>query len=347
MPASTNPQSRATERRALGGSGVEVTLMSFGGAPIGNFLQAYDEAGARTMVDQAWELGMRLFDTAPGYGNGLSEHRLGHALYERPRNEYTISSKVGRVLRSRRHDAAEAGTSMWVDPPFAAVYDYSYDGVMRSFEDSLQRLLTDRIDVLLMHDVDRFTHGPDRQPVLFEQALSGGFKALESLRDQGAVSAIGIGVNESDICAAAVRASDLDCVLLAGRYTLLEQDPLDDLLPLCEAGDVGVILGGVFNSGILATGARAGAKFNYGPAPEPVLARTRAIAAVCDRHQVPLAAVAAQFAAAHPVVSTICLGSRNTEQQRQNVAWLETPIPAVLWEDLRGEGLVRGDAPTP
>lgn len=336
--------SHVSERRLLGRSGVTVTRMSFGGAPIGNFLRPFTDAEAHAMVDQAWDLGVRYFDTAPGYGNGLSEYRLGHALHERPRDAYAVSSKVGRVLGRARDEDVDYGP--WVDPPFRADYDYSYDGVMRSFEDSLQRLLADRIDILLMHDVDRYTHG-ERQPELFAQAVGGGFKALERLRDEGAVAAIGIGVNEVDVCVAALQTSDLDCVLLAGRYTLLEQEPLDDLLPMCEERNVGVILGGVFNSGVLATGARHGAKFNYGPAPDVVLQQTRRISAVCERHGVPLPAVAAQFAAAHPAVSTICLGARNLAQQQQNADWMDVTVPAGLWADLRREGLIRSDAPTP
>ena len=295
------------------------------------------------MVDDAWSLGVRTFDTAPGYGNGLSEFRLGHALHQRPRHQYTLCTKVGRVLR-RPQGTVDAGP--WIKPPFEAIYDYSYDGVMRSFEDSLQRLLVDRIDILLMHDVDRYTHG-DRQPELFAQAARGGFKALEQLRSEGAVDAIGIGVNEVDVCLAALGVADLDCVLLAGRYTLLEQVPLDDLFPQCSERGVGVILGGVLNSGVLATGAHANARYDYGPAPRDVLERTARIAHICADHDVDLPAAAMQFASAHPVVDTICVGARDPQQQRHNASWLEVKIPAQLWRDLRDDGLIRSDAPTP
>ncbi len=333
----------AAEPRQLGRRPVTVSAVSFGAAPIGNFTRPFSDAAAREMVDQAWDLGMRLFDTAPGYGNGLSEYRLGHALHERPRSEYTLSTKVGRVLR-RPEGRVESGP--WVDPAFDAVYDYSYDGVLRSFEDSLQRLLTDRIDILLMHDVDRYAHG-DRQPERFAQARDGGFRALERLRDEGVVGAIGIGVNEADVCVQALQVADLDCLLLAGRYTLLEQESLDDLLPLCTERGVGVILGGVLNSGILATGAREGARFDYAPASEAILQRTGRLSTICDRHGAALPAVAMQFAAAHPAVRSICLGARDPGQQRQNVAWFEEQVPPQLWEDLRTSGLIRQDAPTP
>ncbi|GGO93073.1 oxidoreductase [Wenjunlia tyrosinilytica] len=319
--------------------------MSFGAAPIGNFMRAFSEAAATEMVSQAWDLGMRHFDTAPLYGHGLSEHRLGHALRGRARDEYIISTKVGRRLSPAGPGTFDSG--LWVQPPpFAARYDYSYDGVMRSVEESLQRMLTDRVDVLLMHDVDRYTHG-EAQPEVFRQAVDEGFPALVRLREEGVVSAIGFGVNEADVCLQALRRTDADCMLLAGRYTLLEQDPLDELLPLCEKRGVGVILGGVYNSGVLATGATEGAKFNYAPAPREVLERTERIHALCRAYEVPLPAAALQFAAAHPAVASVCIGSRTPEQQSGSAALFETAIPDSLWHDLRDAGLLRADAPTP
>ncbi|HET7399185.1 MAG TPA: aldo/keto reductase [Intrasporangium sp.] len=319
--------------------------MSFGAAPIGNFLHPFSESEAAGMVDQAWDLGMRYFDTAPLYGHGLSEYRLGHALRERPRDEYVVSTKVGRVLKPAAQGSFDSG--LWVRPaPFAAEYDYTFDGIMRAVEDSLQRLLLDRVDILFMHDIDRYTHG-DLQESMFRTALDSGFAALERLRAEGVVDAIGFGVNEADVCAEAVRRADADCVLLAGRYTLLEQEPLDHLLPMCAEREIGVVLGGVYNSGILATGPTTGAKFNYGPAPKPVMERARRLQAVCDRHDVPLPAAALHFAAAHPVVSSICIGSRTQQQQAASAAWLELDLPSALWDDLRREGLLREDAPTP
>lgn len=335
---------QGSHTRSLGRTGIPVTVMSFGAAPIGNFNRSFTDAEARGMVDQAWDLGVRYFDTAPGYGRGLSEYRLGHALHERRVDDYVVSTKVGRVLRPASFTPA---SDPWVQgPPFEAYFDYTYDGVMRSFEDSLQRLLTDHVDIVLMHDIDRFTHG-SHQKEMFETAIGSGFKALEELRAQGAVAAIGVGVNEADVCAEAVRRTDADCVLLAGRYTLLEQEPLDDLLPLCSERGIGVVLGGVYNSGVLATGPIEGARFNYGPAPAKVVERAARLQAHCARHDVALAAAALQFAAAHSAVSTICTGSRDQKQQAQAAAWFEESIPPQLWDDLRADDLIREDAPTP
>ena len=297
------------------------------------------------MVDQSWDQGVRFIDTAAMYGHGLSEYRLGHALRERPRDEYVLSTKVGLVLRAARPGSFDSG--LWVDPPpMAATFDYSYDGVMRSFEDALQRLMTDHIEIVLMHDVDRYTHG-NAQDAMFETAVTEGFRALVELRDQGLVDAIGFGVNEADVLEEAIRRTDCDAALLAGRYTLLEQDPLDSLLPLCIDRGVGVVLGGVYNSGILATGPRKGAKFNYGPASDEVLTVAGRLEAVSSRHDVPLPAAAIQFAAAHPAVASVCIGSRTQEQQAGTYRYLDLPIGPELWVDLRAEGLIREGAPTP
>jgi len=332
-------------QRRLGRTSINVTAMTFGAAPIGNFMRPFSDADAAVMVNQAWDLGIRSFDTAPSYGHGLSEHRLGHALRERPRTEYVLSTKVGRLLSPA--GSARIDSGLWVDPaPFAASYDYSYDGIMRSVEDSLQRMLTDRFDILLLHDIDRYTHG-EKQPTMFHKALNEGFQALVKLRDQGVVTAIGFGVNEADVCTTALKQADADCVLLAGRYTLLEQDPLDELLPMCQERGVGMLLGGVYNSGLLATGPVIGAKFNYAPAPRDVLAKTEQILQICRRHDVPLPAAALQFAAAHPVVSSVCIGSRTPEQQANSAELFGRDIPPELWEDLRVAGLIRADAPTP
>jgi D-threo-aldose 1-dehydrogenase len=334
-----------TRKRKVGRTDVEVTALSFGAAPIGNFMRPFTDAEARAMVDQSWDLGVRYFDTAALYGHGLSEYRLGHALRERYRNDYVLSTKVGRVLRPAPTPTFDSG--LWVDvPPMAAEYRYTYDGVMRAFEDSLQRLMTDHVEIVLMHDVDRYTHG-DAQPEMFATAVHDGFPALVELRDQGVVRAIGFGVNEADVLAEALRRTDSDAVLLAGRYTLLEQEPLDDLMPLCEERGTGVILGGVYNSGVLATGPRQGAKFNYGPAPAEILERTGRLEALCQRHNVPLPAAAIQFAAAHPAVASVCVGSRTQEQQAGTAAFFDIDIPAELWTDLREQGLIRADAPTP
>lgn len=332
--------------RPLGRTGIDVTALSLGAAPIGNFHRAMSGADATAVVDAAVDTGVRLFDTAPVYGLGLSEHRLGHALFDRPADSRVLVTKVGRLLRPT-HDRGR-DTGLWIDAaPFDPVYDYSYDGVMRSIDDSLNRLLVDRVDVALVHDVDVFTHGRDAQPGYFKQAVDDGYRALVRLKDEGVVGAIGFGVNEADVCVEAMRRVDVDCFLLAGRYTLLEQSPLDELFPLCVDNGVGVILGGVFNSGILAAKTPSTGRFNYGPAPADVRSRAEQLADLCARHGVPLAAAALQFSAAHPAVSTVCVGASSPQQVRQNADLLDVAIPAALWQELLENGLIRADAPTP
>jgi len=334
---------RPTHR--VGRTDVVVSDISFGGAPIGNFLRPFSDADARRMLDEAWGLGIRYFDTAPLYGHGLSERRVGEALAGRVRSSFTLSTKAGRVLTPA--DPAGIDSGLWVQPaPYEVEYAYDYDGVMRSVQDSLDRLGVDHLEIVYMHDIDRYTHG-DGQAAMFRTALDEGFAALVALREQGVVDAVGFGVNEADVCAEAVRRADADVVLLAGRYTLLEQDPLGDLLPLCESRGIGVVLGGVYNSGILATGAAAGAKFDYALAPPEVVDTVRRLQAVCDAHDVPLPAAALQFAAAPPAVSSICVGSRTPQQQRTSVELFDLPIPRGFWDDLRSEGLIRADAPVP
>jgi D-threo-aldose 1-dehydrogenase len=333
-------QSRTITRGQL-----EVTVVGYGGAPIGNIFRAIPADDAQALIDAAWASGIRSFDTAPMYGHGLSEHRLGHALLDRPREDYVLSTKVGRTLIPAPRGSFDSG--VWVDvPPLRAEFDYAYDAVLRQVEDSLQRMCQDRFDILFVHDVDRYTHG-DAQPQRFAEALAGAFPALIRLRDEGVVRSIGVGVNEADVCRAVVEQVDIDCLLLAGRYTLLEQQPAQTLFPLCQDRDIAVLLGGVFNSGILATGAVAGAKFNYAPAPPDVLDHTRRLEKVCQTHAVPLPAAAIAFALAHPVVKQIILGARTIAQQNQNQAWLHTEIPAAFWADCREAGLIDEAAPVP
>lgn len=326
-------------------SGLTFTAMGFGGAPIGNFNGAYDENAAFQMVAQSWGQGVRYFDTAPGYGNGLGEYRLGHALRQLDRSHVVVSTKVGRTLKPTLNAPTQLGQYVEI-PPFAAEYDYSYDGVMRAVEQSMQRMLTDRFDALFIHDCDQHTHGPGYVEYL-RQAIVSAFPALETLRDQGVVKAIGFGVNEAEVMAEAVKATDSDLCLLAGRYTLLEQEPLDTLFPLCAERGIGIVLGGVFNSGILAKGPIPGARFNYGPAPRDILDKTARLEEICRRHGADLAAVALQFAYAHPVVTSVCVGARDAAQQDRNAELFESDVPQQVWDDLRAEGLIREDAPTP
>jgi D-threo-aldose 1-dehydrogenase len=332
--------------RKFGRVGFDITDMGFGAAPIGNFLRPIPEAEAGAMVERAWDAGMRYFDTAPYYGHGLSELRLGHYLRWKPREQFVVSSKVGRVLKAARKETIDF--KPWVDAaPFKPRFDYSYDGTMRSFEDSLQRLGLGYIDILFIHDADVFTHGAEMQKVYFKQAMDGCYRALIELREQGLVKAIGVGVNNWEVMLDFMKAGDFDTLLVAGRYTLLEQESLDELLPLCERRGTAIVIGGGFNGGILATGAVPGAKWNYAPAPAPIMEKVEKIEAVCARHKVPLAAAALQFLLAHPAVASHVPGTRNVQQMNQNLELVAHPIPAPFWQELKAEGLLRQDAPVP
>ncbi|MEZ5823727.1 MAG: aldo/keto reductase [Geminicoccaceae bacterium] len=332
-------------KRKFGRVDLEVTAFSFGTAPVGNIFREIDEATSDAMFQHAWDAGVRYFDTAPMYGHGLSELRTGQSLRWKNRDDFVLSTKVGRILSPARRSSIDYAP--WTNAgPFEMRFDYSYDGVMRSFEDSMQRLALERADILFIHDIDRFTRGAD-QPKVFADAMDGAWKALERLRDEGSVKAIGVGVNEWEVCQAALETHDFDCFLLAGRYTLLEQESLDSFLPMCVERDVAVVIGGGFNSGILATGAIEGAKYNYAPAPADIMEKVRLIEQVCASHAVPLAAAALQFVVAHPAIPSFVAGTRTVEQLERNLAWFSHPIPADFWAELKAEGLLREDAPVP
>ena len=333
-------------RRKFGRTKLTVTDMGFGAAPIGNFLKPITEDVSDAMVQHAWDSGMRYFDTAPLYGHGLSELRLGQSLRWKTRDDYVLSSKVGRLLTPAPR--ASIDFTPWVNAaPFTFRFDYSYDGAMRSLEDTLQRMALERIDIAFIHDCDVFTHGVTQQAIYFKQAMGGAYKALLKMREEGVVSAIGFGVNEWQVCHEALKQGDFDGFLLAGRYTLLEQDSLDEFLPLCKKRNAAVVIGGGLNSGILATGAVPGAKYNYSPAPPHILEKVKRIEAVCADHKVPLPAAALQFLLAHPVIASHVPGTRTVEQMEQNIAWISHPIPKDFWQDLKHKGLLRGDAPIP
>ncbi|MGN6650128.1 aldo/keto reductase [Trinickia sp.] len=344
-------------RRRVGRTSLEVTALGLGGAGLGGLYRDVDEKDARATIDLAWEAGIRLFDTAPYYGYTKSEHYLGAALRERDRDAYVLSTKAGRIMRPERGEQARAPRDGWAHPlPFAPVYDYTYDGIMRSFDDSLQRLGVARIDIVLVHDIGTFTHG-ERHAHYWRQLSEGGFKALDALRASGAVRAVGLGVNEEAVVLDAMREFEIDCALLAGRYTLLEQATLDALLPECERRGVSILVGGAFNSGILARGVRhlraapgaqsSGLKFNYGDAPAEVVARVERIEAVCDAHGVPLPSAALRFPYAHPAVASVLTGASSASELSQNIAAFVERAPAAFWENLRGEGLLDSRAPTP
>jgi len=328
--------------RPIGRTDIRVTQMGFGGAPLGNLYKPVPEADAEAVVEAAWSAGVRFFDTAPYYGYGLSERRIGERLRRRGRSEFILSTKVGRVLVPRGgpvpDDASFPGSL-----PFAPLFDYSYDGIMRSWEDSLQRLGLGRVDILLIHDLAAETHGNEPFPAYFRTAMRSGYRALEELKRSGDVGAIGFGLNDWRPCLEALKLHDFDCCLLAGRYTLLEQDALDEFLPECERRGVSIIIGGPFNSGILA----GGSTYNYAPAPPEIRERVRRIEAVCRSHSVPLPAAALQFPLTHAAVASVIPGAKAPAEVEANMKLLQQPIPATLWRDLKSEGLLRQDAPTP
>ncbi len=335
------------ERRRVGRTSVTVTRLGFGGAPIGGLFSLVTDEDAIETVHRAWELGIRYFDTAPLYGYGASERRIGAALAGLPRDELTISTKVGRLIRPAdaladdadidrqeldgRENAFYVGTGA-VRP----VFDYSYDGVMRSLEESLERLGLERVDIAYIHDPDDH----------WEAAITGAYPALERLRQDGIVKAIGAGMNQSAMLTRFAQEGDFDVFLLAGRYTLLDQSALADLLPICEEKKIGVVVGGVMNSGVLAD-PRPGSRFDYAPAATDVVARAERLAAICARHGVPLRAAAVQFPLAHPAVVSVVAGVRRIDHLEEYPALLRKPIPGDLWAELRDEGLLAGDAPVP
>lgn len=297
---------------------------------------------ARATLETALTLGVRYFDTAPFYGYGRSERLVGDALRAQHRNNVTLSTKVGRLLKPARHEGASI--EPWIDPlPMKPSYDYSYDGIMRSFEDSLQRLGLSRIDILYLHDVDVSTHGTKAQVAVMDEAMSGGYRAMSELRDNGLVSAIGLGVNDADVCVEAMNRGQWDCMLLAGRYTLLEQSALDHFFPACERTNTSVVIGGPFNSGILV----GGGTYNYQSAPTNIINKVREIERVCDRYDVPLPAAALQFTLAHPMVSSVIPGPRSPNELREIIAWYECCIPTQFWLDLKSRELLCANAPTP
>lgn len=326
---------------------VTLTQLGFGGAPLGNLYRKIAEADAQATLDAAWDAGIRYFDTAPQYGLGRSEMRFSEALKRFDADALTLSTKVGRVLEDCAPE--DVTPEAFVDvPQKRIVFDFTYDGIMRSHADSIARLKTDKIEMLFLHDLDAGTGGQAFEDKNLRQLFKeGGYRALSELRDAGQISAIGAGVNTWEICEKLMQEADFDGFLLAGRYTLLEQDPLDRFLPDCIKRDVGIILGGPYNSGILATGAVAGARYGYEPAPEPILERVRKIEAVCAAHDTPLIAAALQFPLGHAAVKTVIPGASNPEEVRQNAKIFETRVPDALWSDLKTEGLIRADAPTP
>jgi D-threo-aldose 1-dehydrogenase len=311
-----------------------VTRLGLGTAPIGGLYEAVSDEDAAATIDEAIDAGIRFFDTAPQYGHGLAEMRLGRALARLSRDDVVVETKVGRLLRDVPY--TESVRFYHGTPDVNPVFDFSAEGVLRSVAESLERMGLDRVDVLHIHDPDE--HG--------DEALGSAFGALERLRDEGAIRAIGAGMNQSAMLARFAREADFDCFLLAGRYTLLDQEGLAELLPLCLERDISIIAGGVYNSGLLAD-PRPGAPFDYTPVDEARLECALALQAVCSRHDVPLKAAAIQFPLAHPAVSCVVTGARTRAEIAENIALLQVDIPADLWAELRSEGLLPYEAPTP
>ena len=313
--------------------------LGVGAAEIGNLARRLSEAEAQAVLAAAWTAGFRLFDTAPGYGAGLSELRLGAFLRDKPRDAYVLSTKVGRCLEPASGPLADGFAAPL---PFAARFGYGYDAVMRSFEQSTLRLGITRFDLLLVHDLDRRNHGAAFEAHRAE-ALDGGMRALSELRRAGDVQAVGVAVNEGDVGARMIADGDFDVALLASRYTLLEQTALDDFLPAAQARGLPVLAGGVFNSGILA----AGSTYDYRPAGAAILARVARLRALCERHHVRLPAAALQFVRAHPAVGTVLIGMAQPDRAAASLALLDEAIPPAFWAELRADGLVAASAPLP
>jgi D-threo-aldose 1-dehydrogenase len=322
-----------TERVQVGKTPLTFTRLGLGTAPLGGLFRPTEEGAAIETVERAYALGLRYFDTAPLYGYGLAEQRLGRALRGKPRESFAVSTKVGRLLRadappdpSQFHDGEPyyKGT-----PPVNPLFDFSYDGVLQSVEESLIRLGLDRVDLLYIHDPD----------LHHREALSGAYKALDRLRREGTVAAIGAGMNAAEPLAQFAREADFDCFMLAGRYTLLDQVALQELLPLCAERGIRIVAAGVYNSGILAD-PRAKARFNYVPAPAHLVEAALRLEAVCGRFGVPLKAAAAQFPFSHPAVAAVVLGSRTPADAAENVAMMQHPIPAGLWQEMVALGML-------
>ena len=336
-------------KRRIGKTKIEVTTLGLGGAPMGGFRATIPDAESMALIEAAWAGGVRYYDTSPFYGYGRSELRMGAALREKPREEFVISTKIGRIMHPLKPgerkpaDFRENGL-----PGFSPVFDYSYDGVMRSLEHSHLRLGLAKIDIALVHDVDFWTiKDRDILDQRFKTVMDSGFKALDELRKAGIIGAIGVGINESDTSLRFIQAGDFDCMLLAGRYTLLEQGGLEAFLPECVKRNVSVILGGPYNSGILTGGVKDNTTHDYVQAPKPLIDKARKIEAVCQRHGVDLGAAAMQFPLFHPAVAAVIPGALAVAEVKQNVARMSAKIPVELWSELKREKLLDPNAPTP
>ena len=326
---------RTNELREIGRPGLKATALGFGTAPLGGLYATVSDADAEATLDTAWDVGIRLFDTAPQYGNGVSEQRLGSFLQGKPRDSFVLATKVGRLLREP-HGGPVPDDFYKSAYDLRPVFDFSYDGVMRSVEESLTRLGLDRVDILHIHDPDNH----------FDAAIAGAYVALDQLRADGTVSAVGAGMNQSRMLYDFAQAGDFDCFLLAGRYSLLDQSGMEDLLPLAASKGISILAGGVYNSGILAD-PDGQAKFNYQDAPHELIEKARALRDVCQNHGVDLKAAAMQFPTGHAAVTHVLTGARTADELAENAAMYSADIPVALWSDLRASGLVAESVPLP
>ncbi len=333
------------EKRPIGQTGLEISRIGFGGAPIGDLKRAPSDATTRKLLGSVWDAGIRYFDTAPFYGSGLSERRIGDFLRSKPRDEYVLSTKVGRLLVPDREWALERhGTARAL--PFRPQFDFTYDGIMRSYENSLQRLGLERIDILLLHDIGAFSQKKNHAKTM-RQLLKGGLRALEELRSAGDVRAIGAGVNEGPIIGELMNHARFDVFLLANRYTLLDQAVIDTLFPRILREGVSIVIGAPLNSGILATGPIPEAKYDYEQASDEMIEKTRRIKELTDRHGTTLIRAALSFPLGHPAVTAIIPGFSNGTEFADNLAGYHEAIPAALWSDLKADGLIHPEAPPP
>lgn len=331
-------------KRKLGRSSLYVSELGFGGASIGNLYGACTNLEAETVVSKSWDLGIRYFDTSPSYGNGLSERRLGLALQQYPREDYIVSTKVGDFLYADANSLPPA-TIFVHQAPFYLRYDYSYDGIKRVFEDSLQRLGLNYIDILLVHDLDPIIHDQKTFAQHFRHYVEGGYKALDELRAQGMIKAIGFGVKKWEVCAEALKYGDYECFMLERNYTLLEQPAFANFLPLCLKKNIAILLAGPFASGILGSGPVKGAYFHHKKADQETLDRVKQIQQICQEYAVPIQAAAIQFPLRHPAIASVVIGTRSAERMQENIDFLHYKIPEQLWEALKQEGIIPQAAP--
>lgn len=330
-------------RRAVGTTGATLSILGFGGVQVGDYFVKISDEQAAGALETAWELGVRYFDTAPLYGRGLSEHRVGGSLRYRPRDEYILSTKTARNLVPDNELAADPARR---GLPFRLVSDFSYDGARRSVEQSLHRLGLSRIDLAFIHDLEPRAYG-ETYPERFKEAMAGCYRALDDMRREGMIQGIGAGLNEAPACMNLMQAADLDCLMLAGRYTLIEQQTLDDVLPIAGKRGVGIIIGAPFNSGVLATGAAPDARYNNKPLEPALRDRVLTIEAICKQYGVPLPAAALQFPLAHPAVISVVAGMASADEVARNVGNITRDIPPAFWTALKDERLIRTDAPVP